>query len=66
MIKITPNLLIKLKEQAKAMEKEQMIQFYSHGWHDGQDVIIAQVKHINKGGDDAGEQYYNQTYQTQP
>ena len=48
--------------QAKAMEKEQHIEAYSNGWHDGQDKIIDQCKHIDKGGDDAGEQYYNETY----
>lgn len=44
---------------ALEMEKEQIIQAYSHGWHDGQDVIIKQVRHINLGGDKAGEQYFN-------
>jgi hypothetical protein len=52
----------KLKMEAKAMECEQMIQAYSNGWHDGQDVILQQCKHIDKGGDDAGNQYYNETY----
>ena len=49
-------------ETAEAMEREQMIDAYSNGWHDGQDVIIQQFKHIDKGGDDAGTQYYNETY----
>ena len=52
----------KLKMQAKAMEREQMIDAYSNGWHDGQDVILQQSKHMDKGGDDAGTQYYNETY----
>ena len=47
---------------AKAMEREQMIDAYSNGWHDGQDVILQQSKHMDKGGDDAGTQYYNETY----
>jgi hypothetical protein len=46
----------------KAMEREQMIDAYSNGWHDGQDVILQQSKHIDKGGDDAGQKYYNETY----
>lgn len=45
--------------KAKEMEKQQIIDAYSHGWHDGQDVIIKQVSHIDKGGDKAGEAYYN-------
>jgi hypothetical protein len=49
-------------QQAKEMDKQQKIDAYSHGWHDGQDVIISQVKHIDKGGDDAGEEYYNETF----
>ncbi|NBW11177.1 MAG: hypothetical protein EBR82_24415 [Caulobacteraceae bacterium] len=49
-------------EQAKAMEMEQKVEAYSHGWHDGQDVILQQVKHIDKGGDDAGQKLYNETY----
>ena len=53
------NLII---EQAKEMDKHQKIDAYSHGWHDGQDVIISQVKHIDKGGDDAGEKFYNETF----
>jgi hypothetical protein len=49
-------------ETAEAMEREQMIDSYSNGWHDGQDVIMQQCKHIDKGGDDAGQKYYNETY----
>ena len=48
--------------EAKAMEKEQIVEAYSHGWHDGQDVILQQVKHIDKGGDAAGQKLYNETY----
>lgn len=44
---------------ALEMEKKQIIQAYSHGWHDGQDVIIKQVSHVDKGGDKAGEKYYS-------
>lgn len=53
-----------LDEMAKCLEleREQMIGAYSNGWHDGQDVILQQCKHIDKGGDDAGTQYYNKTY----
>jgi hypothetical protein len=51
----------KMFEQAKEMEKQQTVDAYSHGWHDGQDVIIAQVKHIDKGGEVAGNEYYNET-----
>jgi hypothetical protein len=47
---------------AKEIEKQQIIDAYSEGWHDGQDVIISQVKHIDKGGDDAGKKFYNQTF----
>ncbi len=56
------NDLLEAIEQAKAMEKEQIVEAYSHGWHDGQDVILQQVKHIDKGGDAAGQKLYNETY----
>lgn len=49
-------------EQAKWMENDQIIDSYSNGWHDGQDVIINKIKHIDFGGDDAGNKYYNETY----
>jgi hypothetical protein len=49
-------------EKAEAMEKDQIVEAYSNGWHDGQDVILQQVKHIDKGGDDAGQKLYNETY----
>ena len=35
---------------------------YSHGWHDGQDVIINQVQHIDKGGDDGGDEYFQREF----
>ena len=47
-------------EQAKEMEKERIIQAYSHGWHDGQDTIIMTIEHIDKGGDERGLKYYEQ------
>ncbi|CAB5218097.1 hypothetical protein UFOVP208_52 [uncultured Caudovirales phage] len=52
-------------EQAKEMEKQQIIDANSNGWHDGQEVIMNMLKSIDfveKGGDDNGEQYYNETY----
>jgi hypothetical protein len=39
--------------------KQDIIDAYSNGWHDGQDVIINRIQHIDKGGDDAGEKYFN-------
>jgi len=36
-----------------------MVQSYSYGWHDGQDAIIMRIEHIDKGGDELGEQYYS-------
>ena len=51
---------MELKQQAKEMEKEQIIQAYSHGWHDGQDAIIMKIEHIDKGGDERGLKYYEQ------
>lgn len=54
---------IGLFQQAKAIEKEQIISAYSHGWHDGQDVIIEKIKHIDLGGDAAGDVHYTQTYE---
>ena len=53
---------IEIWNHAQDMEREQMINAYSNGWHDGQDVILQQCKHIDKGGDDAGQKYYNETY----
>ena len=48
--------------EAKAMHKEEMIQSYSNGWHDGQDIIINGIAHIQVGGDAAGQEYYNETF----
>ena len=53
---------VEIFNHAHNMEREQMIDAYSNGWHDGQDVILQQCKHIDKGGDDAGQKYYNETY----
>ena len=56
---------IKIKEiihDAVIQEKFQIIQAYSNGWHDGQDVIINQVQRQDKGGDQAGEDYYEEAY----
>ena len=47
------------------IEKYAIVQAYSNGWHDGQDVILSQVKHIDIGGDKAGEQYFNDTFKTE-
>ncbi len=49
-------------EQAKEIEREQKIFDYSTGWHDGQDIILNQIKHLEIGGDAAGEKHYNETY----
>jgi nitrate reductase assembly molybdenum cofactor insertion protein NarJ len=51
-------------QQAKEMDKERIIQAYSHGWHDGQDTIIMTIEHIDKGGDERGLKYYEQLQQT--
>jgi hypothetical protein len=53
---------IDMWNHALDLEREQIIEAYSNGWHDGQDVILQQVKHIDKGGDDAGQKLYNETY----
>lgn len=47
-------------EKAKMWEREQTVEAYSNGWHDGQDVIIAKVKHVDKGGDVKGAEYYDE------
>ena len=52
-------LPVRLVEEAISKEREQIVQAYSHGWHDGQDVIIKQVSHVDIGGDSAGDEYYN-------
>ena len=52
-------LPVRLVEEAISKEREQIVQAYSHGWHDGQYLIIKQVSHVAKGGDKAGEEYYN-------
>jgi hypothetical protein len=54
--------LTKFYKQALEREESEFIQAYSHGWHDGQDVIIDSIKHINLGGDAAGETFFNQEY----
>ena len=53
-------------KQALAMEREQIVSAYSHGWHDGQDEIINRIAHIDKGGDEAGLNHFNDTYGTEP
>lgn len=50
--------------ESVVQEKWQLIQAYSNGWHDGQDVILNQVHHVDAGGDHAGEDYYEETYLT--
>jgi hypothetical protein len=55
----TPDFRHKI-EQAKEMEKQQIIQAYSNAWHDGQDAIIMTIEHIDKGGDERGLKYYEQ------
>jgi hypothetical protein len=51
---------MELKQKAKEMEKGEIIQAYSNGWHDGQDAIIMTIEHIDKGGDERGLKYYEQ------
>lgn len=56
---------MKLFIEALEMEKQQIIDANSNGWHDGQEVIMNKIKSIDfltKGGDDNGNQYYNETY----
>lgn len=43
------------EEQLKTL----IVQSYSGGWHDGQDAIIMRIEHIDKGGDELGEQWYS-------
>jgi hypothetical protein len=50
--------LLELLEQAKKMEKEQIINAYQSGGIDGQ--IFALTRKINN---ENGEQYYKETYQ---
>jgi hypothetical protein len=57
---LRPELWEIIKQQAKEMEKEQIIQAYSNAWHDGQDAIIMTIEHIDKGGDERGLKYYDQ------
>ena len=59
---MTSNEVTKIWLQAKATHKEEMIQSYSNGWHDGQDIIINGIAHIQVGGDAAGQKYYNETF----
>jgi hypothetical protein len=33
-------------------------QSYSYGWHDGQDAILLNLKHIDKGGDALGKKHF--------
>jgi len=42
--------------------KELIVNAYSNGWHDGQDVIINQIKHVDSGGDKAGDEYFQQEF----
>jgi len=43
------------QEQLKTL----IVQSYSGGWHDGQDAIIMKIEHIDKGGDELGEEWYS-------
>jgi len=64
---IDENALAKLQIQAfidgarayRESMKQEIIDAYSNGWHDGQDVIINSIQHVDKGGDEAGEKYFN-------
>ena len=56
------NEVAKLFAKAKNIENENIVFSYSNGWHDGQDVIINQIKHIDFGGDNAGSKFYEETY----
>lgn len=56
------NKIHNLGNKAVEMHKDEMIQSYSNGWHDGQDIIINGIAHVNVGGDAAGQNYYNATY----
>ena len=58
--------VVKVFEEAIQMEREQIVSAYSHGWHDGQDEIINRIAHIDKGGDEAGLNHFNDTYGTEP
>lgn len=68
MIKEQPNKhlsfyeVIDKAEELLVIEKEQHIDAYSNGWHDGQDAVISLVKHIDIGGDAAGQEHYKETY----
>ena len=58
-------LMAKDFQYAIEIEKQQIIDANSNGWHDGQEVIMNMLKSIDfvaKGGDDNGEQYYTSTY----
>jgi hypothetical protein len=65
--RIDENALAKLQIQAfidgarayRESMKQEIIDAYSNGWHDGQDVIINSIQHVDKGGDEAGEKYFN-------
>ena len=59
---ITPEEWFGIVEQALQMEREQIVDSYSNGWHDGQDEIINRITHIDKGGDEAGLKNFNETY----
>lgn len=64
--RIDENALAKLQIQAfidgarayRESMKQEIIDAYSNGWHDGQDVIIKQISHVDLGGDAAGLQYF--------
>jgi len=41
-----------------------IVQSYSYGWHDGQDAIIMNLEHIDKGGELLGEKYFEGVVKT--
>lgn len=56
------NSLTKLFKRALENEAHEIAMAYSEGWHDGQDVIIDRIEHVNLGGDAAGVDFYNEKY----
>ena len=53
------NILMKTITITEEQLKTLIVQSYSGGWHDGQDAIIMRIEHIDKGGDELGEQWYS-------
>lgn len=65
MEKILTEISSLISDKYMTMEKEDLVNAYSTGWHDGQYMMWDKIRNIEYnyiGGDDGGYKYYTETY----